>query len=61
MENREFRINNFISRGIIESNIEFSQNHNTPLSIVKFGYDVDLENGFFFKDKSSLIVYGPFS
>ena len=55
MENREFKINNFISRGIIESNIEFAQNYNAPLSIVKFGYDVDLEDGFFFKDLISFI------
>jgi len=55
MENREFKINSFISRGIIESNIEFSQNHNAPLSIVKFGYDVDLEDGFFFKDLIAFI------
>ncbi len=55
MENREFKINQFISRGVIESNIEFAQNHNTPLSIVKFGYDVDLEDGFFFKDIISFI------
>lgn len=55
MENREFKINSFISRGIIESNIEFAQNHNTPLSIVKFGYDVDIEDGFFFKDLISFI------
>ena len=55
MENREFKINTFISRGIIESNIEFAQNHNTPLSIVKFGYDVDIENVFFFKDLISFI------
>lgn len=49
-ENREFKINEYITRGIIESNIEFSKTHKTPLSIVKFGYDVDLEDGFFFKD-----------
>ena len=55
MENREFKINNFISRGIIESNIEFAQNHHAPLSIVKFGYNVDLEDGFFFKDLISFI------
>ena len=55
MENREFKINQFISRGVIESNIEFAQNHNTPLSIVKFGYDVDLEDGFFFKDLIAFI------
>ncbi len=55
MKNREFKINCFINRGIIESNIEFAQNHNTHLSIVKFGYDVDIENGFFFKDIISFI------
>jgi hypothetical protein len=55
MENREFKINSFISRGIIESNIEFAQNHNTPLSIVKFGYDVDIEDVFFFKDLIAFI------
>ena len=55
MENREFKINALISRGIIESNIEFSQNRHTPLSLVKFGYDVDLEDSFFFKDLISFI------
>ena len=55
MENREFKISSFISRGIIESNIEFSQNHNTPLCIVKFGYDVDMEDIFFFKDLIAFI------
>lgn len=55
MHNREFKINEFISRGIIESNIEFSQNHNTPLSIIKFGYTVDIEDGYFFKDLIAFI------
>lgn len=55
MENREFKINSFMSRGIIESNIEFAQNHDTPLSIVKFGYEVDLDDGFFFKDLIAFI------
>jgi len=55
MQNRESKINALINRGVIESNIEFSQNHNTPLSIVKFGYDVDLEDSFFFKDLISFI------
>jgi hypothetical protein len=54
-QNREFKINEYITRGIIESNIEFAQNHKTPLSIVKFGYDVDLEDGYFFKDLISFI------
>jgi len=55
MENREFKINNLISRGIIESNIEFAQAHNTPLSIIKFGYIVDIEDAFFFKDLIAFI------
>ncbi|WP_024954196.1 hypothetical protein [Sulfurospirillum arcachonense] len=55
METREIQINNIINKGIIEANIEFAQNHNTPLSIVKFGYDVDLEDSFFFKDLISFI------
>jgi len=55
MANREFKINEFMSRGIIESNIEFSKTHNSPLSIVKFGYEVDLDDGFFFKDLISFI------
>jgi len=55
MKNREFKINEFMSRGIIESNIEFSKTHNSPLSVVKFGYEVDLADGFFFKDLISFI------
>ncbi|WP_458700037.1 hypothetical protein ACKGJI_09445 [Sulfurospirillum sp. 1307] len=54
-ENREFKINQFLTRGVIESNIEFAKTHKIPLSVVKFGYDVDLENGYFFKDLISFI------
>jgi len=55
MPNREFKINEFMSRGIIESNIEFSKTHNSPLSVMKFGYEVDLDDGFFFKDLIAFI------
>lgn len=44
-----------MNRGVIEANMEFAKTHNSPLSIVKFGYEVDLEDTFFFKDLISFI------
>ncbi len=62
MENRELKINSFINKGVIEANIEFSKHHNSPLSIVKFGYDVDFDDSFLFKDMISFIhSYTDFS
>jgi len=55
MKSRESKINSIISRGTIESNMEFAKNNNSHLSIVKFGYDVDLEDTFLFKDIVSFI------
>jgi hypothetical protein len=51
---KEAQITNYLNRGIIEANIEFSQTHFSPLSVVKFHYEVDVQDGFFFKD---LIAY----
>lgn len=51
---RETQITNYLNRGIIEANIEFVKTHFSPLSIVKFHYEVDVEDAFFFKD---LIAY----
>ena len=62
MNNRELTINTFINRGIIEANIEFSQKNNSPLSIIKFGYKVDIEDVFLFKDFVSFIyTYSDFN
>jgi hypothetical protein len=52
---KEGQITNYLNRGIIEANIEFSKAHFTSLSVVKFHYEVDLENGFFFKDLIAFI------
>lgn len=51
---KEVQITKYLNRGIIEANIEFSHTHFSPLSVVKFYYEVDVEDGFFFKD---LIAY----
>lgn len=52
---KEAQITNYLNRGIIEANIEFAKTHFSPLSIVKFHYEVDVEDGFFFKDLISYI------
>ncbi|MBL0687657.1 MAG: hypothetical protein JJV95_02885 [Sulfurospirillum sp.] len=55
MKNMDVKINAFISRGVIESNIEFAKNNNMPLSVVKFSYDIDFKNLFLFKDVISFM------
>lgn len=54
MNSRYESINNYLNRGIIEANITYAKAHQSSFSIVKFGYQVDLEDGYFFKD---LIAY----
>lgn len=62
MRNRDFTINTFMTRGIIEANIEFAQTHQIPLCVVKFEYQVDIEDTFFFKDLISFIhTYSDFN
>ena len=58
----EIKINNYISRGIIEANIEYAKEHKSYFSLVKFGYKVDLEDAFTFKELVSFIhVFSDFS
>jgi len=48
MISRYESINTYLNRGIIEANIAYAKMHQSSFSIVKFGFDVDLEDGFFF-------------
>lgn len=55
MISRYEAINTYLNRGIIEANIAYAKMHQTSFSVVKFGFDVDLEDGFFFKDLIAFI------
>lgn len=48
-------INSYLNRGIIEANIAYAKMHQSSFSIVKFGFEVDVEDGFFFKDLVAFI------
>lgn len=48
-------INTYLNRGIIEANMTFAKAHQTSFCIAKFGFEVDLEDGFFFKDLIAFI------
>jgi len=55
MTSRYESINTYLNRGIIEANIAYAKMHQSSFSIVKFGFEVDLEDGFFFKDLITFI------
>lgn len=55
MSNRYETINSFLNKGIIEANIEFAKNAETSFCLVKFGFEVDLEDSFFFKELVSFM------
>ena len=55
MQSRYETINTYISKGIIEAQMEFAKNSDVPLCIAKFGFDVDLEDAFFFKGIISVV------
>jgi len=55
MTGRYESINTYLNRGIIEANIAYAKMHQSSFSIVKFGFEVDLEDGFFFKDLIAFI------
>lgn len=55
MQSRYESINTYINKGIIEAHMEFAKDNETPLCIAKFGFEVDLEDAFFFKNIISLI------
>jgi len=50
MQSRYETINTYITKGIIEAHMEFAKTNDVPLCIAKFGFDVDLEDAFFFKN-----------
>ena len=49
MSNRYEGINNYLNKGVIEANMEYAKENDAPLCVAKFGYEVDLEDGYFFK------------
>lgn len=55
MISRYESINTYLNRGIIEANIAYAKIHQSSFSMVKFGFDVDLEDAFFFKDLIAFI------
>jgi len=55
MQSRYETINSYLNKGILEASMEFSKTYETPLCIAKFGFEVDLEDGFFFKNLIALI------
>ncbi|MDD2384544.1 MAG: hypothetical protein PHN18_10175 [Sulfurospirillaceae bacterium] len=55
MPNRYETINSYLSKGIIEANIDFAKHAETSFCLAKFGFEVDLEDGFFFKELISFI------
>ena len=55
MQSRYETINTYLNKGILEATMDFSRTHETPLCIAKFGFEVDLEDGFFFKDMIALV------
>ena len=55
MANRYETINTYLNKGLIEANIAYAINHNTSFCIAKFGFEVDIEDGFFFKDLITFI------
>jgi len=55
MQNRYETINTYINKGILEAQMECAKNSDTPLCLAKFGFDVDLEDAFFFKGIISVV------
>jgi hypothetical protein len=55
MQSRYETINTYLNKGILEATMDFSRTHETPLCIAKFGFEVDLEDGFFFRDMMALV------
>jgi hypothetical protein len=55
MQSRYETISTYLNKGVLEASMEFAKTHETPLCIAKFGFEVDLEDGFFFKNLIALI------
>lgn len=59
---KEKKICDYVTRGIIEANLNFSKENKSYFSLVKFEYKVDLEDAYSFKDFISFIhIYTDFS
>jgi len=59
---KEKKVNDYITRGIIEANLNFAREEKSHFSLVKFEYKVDLEDAYNFKDFISFIyIYTGFS
>jgi len=56
MTSRYESINVYMNRGILEANMNFAKMHQTSFCVAKFGFEVDLENGFFFKDLMTFVA-----
>jgi len=60
--NRELKINNYLNRGIVEANLNFAKENRSFFSLVKFGYKMDEDDAFTFKDLILFIhLYTDFS
>jgi len=60
--NRELKINNYLNRGIIEANLNFAKENRSFFSLIKFGYQMDEDDAFTFKNLISFIhIYTDFS
>lgn len=55
MQSRYETINTYVNKGIIETHMEFAKKNEVPLCIAKFGFEVDLEDAFSFKNIIGLI------
>lgn len=55
MSNRFEAITGYLNKGIIEASMEYAKKEESPLSLVKFGFEVDLEDGYFFKNLVSFL------
>jgi len=60
--NRELKINSYLNRGIVEANLNFAKENRSCFSLVKFGFSMDEDDAFTFKDLISFIhTYTDFS
>ncbi len=55
MKNRDTKINSYLNRGVVEANLKFAKEQKSIFSIIKFGYEVDLDDAYTFKDLVAFI------
>jgi hypothetical protein len=56
MSSRYEAINAYLNRGIIEAHMNYAKMHQSTFCLAKFGFEVDLEDGFFFKDVIAFVA-----